>query len=311
MKSATIAEIFLSLQGEGTPLVFLKPQVFFRLQGCNLAESAFGTNGCVWCDTPLGKKEATSCRVERVPASGEFTRISNPVALEDALKEIIPLRRACINPSMFFPKKTPSEVSRALLSKLRFHVPQHSLNRLKEVIKSRIETLEPVGVSFTGGEPLHQFAFVREVVQKLSDNKCLLHLETNASIPDFAEESADLFNTCSADIKDRTAGASRDWKLLVKTELEFIQRFVNAGNTHIFSKLVITNDTNLKEVKWIAEQIAAIDVDLVIQPVTSVNKRVKAPTLAKLEKLENQILDVLGDHLWINVQTHKLSLDLL
>lgn len=310
MKTATIAEIFLSLQGEGTPLILLKPQVFFRFGGCNLAAMEFGTKGCFWCDTPLGKIQQEFCRIERVPGSGDFATIPNPIALMTAQKELQSLRQVPITPSMFFSNQQSSEAARILLSELQSHLPPYSLARLKELVESRLTKLEPVGIAFTGGEPLHQFPFAREIAQRLTEDHWDLHLETNASIPDYAEECASLFDSCSADVKDRSAGAARDWEALVKMEIEFIERFVDAGNPNIFAKVVVTNETALEDVYWIAEQIATIDIDLVIQPVTLTSSDAKVLPLAKLAELEQQILDLLGKHLWINVQMHKLSLAL-
>ncbi|MFX0114621.1 MAG: hypothetical protein ACFFB3_08740 [Candidatus Hodarchaeota archaeon] len=311
INSATIAEIFLSLQGEGTPLILLKPQIFLRFGGCNLAESEFGTKGCIWCDTPLGKAKPDYCRVERIPASGKFIQLSNPVPLETVLKEIQDLSQASITPNAFFSNQQPSEVAKTLLTDLQFHIPSYSLKRLEQIITSRLEVLEPVGVSFTGGEPLHQFSYAREAAQRLSSSNCELHLETNASIPDYAEECAELFDTCSADIKERTAGAAKDWRVLAKTELEFIERFLDAGNPNIFAKLVITNKTALEDVNWIAERIAAIGTDLMIQPVTPIGRSAEVPSFKSLEELEAKILEILGNHLWISVQMHKLSFPLL
>ena len=56
-------------------------------------------------------------------------------------------------------------------------------------------------------------------MSKSVKNDYSLHLETNASIPSYAEECATLFHTCCADIKDRTAEAAVSWKELVNSEL--------------------------------------------------------------------------------------------
>ncbi|MFQ5978516.1 MAG: hypothetical protein ACE5OZ_10350 [Candidatus Heimdallarchaeota archaeon] len=310
MKTATIAEIFLSLQGEGTPLILLKPQVFFRFGGCNLAAMEFGTKGCIWCDTPLGKIQREFCRIERVPGSGDFAVIPNPVALETAQKELQSLCQVPTTPSMFLSNQQPSGAARILLSELESHIPTHSLARLKKIVDSRLARLEPVGIAFTGGEPLHQFSFTREIAQRLTDNRWELHLETNATIPDYAEECAALFDSCSADVKDRSARAAKDWEALVQAEIAFIERFVDAGNPNIFAKVVITKETVLEDICWIAEQIATIGIDLVIQPVTPTSADTRAPSLAKLAELEQKLLELLGKHIWINVQMHKMSLAL-
>jgi organic radical activating enzyme len=70
MVSAPLLEVFCSVQGEG-PFLGAR-QVFIRFAGCNLA--------CDYCDTPTG--ETPHCKVERVPGSGEFTLVANPVSTE-------------------------------------------------------------------------------------------------------------------------------------------------------------------------------------------------------------------------------------
>lgn len=70
MVSAPLLEVFCSVQGEG-PLLGIR-QVFIRFAGCNLA--------CDYCDTST--RETPHCRVERIPGSGEFMRIANPVPVE-------------------------------------------------------------------------------------------------------------------------------------------------------------------------------------------------------------------------------------
>ncbi len=310
MLSATIAEIFLSLQGEGTPLILLKPQIFFRFASCNLATSEFGTKGCVWCDTPLGKKITDFCSVERTPGSGQFTQISNPLSLETVQKEIERLHRTEISLNTFFPSKKLSKILKNLQNELQNHIPHDFLTRLTKLVRSRLETLEPIGISFTGGEPLHQFPFARKLARRLANCDYILHLETNATIPDFAEECASIFNTCSADVKERTARASNNWKLLAETEIKFIERFVEAGNPNIFAKVVITNETLTDDIWWIAERIEPLEVDLVIQPVTPIGTGIQAPSLRRLEELERKLLPLMGDQLWFSIQMHKLSLTL-
>ncbi len=309
MVTGNLAEIFLSLQGEGTSLIFLKPQVFIRFGGCNLAQSAYGTNGCKWCDTSIGKYPSMSCLIEEKAASGEFKEIFNPVSLKDVSNKIIQLGNCVISPSSFFGEKKPHDVISEVVQELNLQLPRNSLNKLIPVIQNRLNNLEPVGISITGGEPLHQFNFLQNL-SKLFRNDFSLHLETNASIPSYAEDCATLFHTCCADIKDRTAGAAVSWKELVNSELKFIQSFLESGNNHIFAKIVVTNQTQIDDLKWIAKEIEPYGIDLVIQPVTPVDQNVEAPNLVQLERIEDQLLDILDKKLWINMQTHKLALQL-
>lgn len=87
---APVREIFSSVQGEG---VFVgRRQIFFRLEGCDLA--------CDYCDTPAGfrdekgKLSSRGCRVETEPGTRRFREIANPVSTDDAVREIAALERA-------------------------------------------------------------------------------------------------------------------------------------------------------------------------------------------------------------------------
>ncbi len=74
-----IDEIFNSIQGEG---IFTGVrQVFVRFMGCPL--------NCGYCDTPNSRLPAGPvCKVERIPGTGEFMDIPNPVDM-DTLVNII------------------------------------------------------------------------------------------------------------------------------------------------------------------------------------------------------------------------------
>jgi len=73
--SASIAEIFSSIQGEGIHIG--RRQVFIRFIGCNLS--------CDYCDTHLLDK-AGSCRLEETPGRGDFHSLPNPVPLHRVIE---------------------------------------------------------------------------------------------------------------------------------------------------------------------------------------------------------------------------------
>jgi len=74
-----IDEIFNSIQGEG---IFTGVrQVFVRFLGCPL--------NCNYCDTPHSRHPAASvCKVERIPGTGMFQDILNPVDVDTLVKII-------------------------------------------------------------------------------------------------------------------------------------------------------------------------------------------------------------------------------
>jgi len=69
--SASLAEVFSSIQGEGVHIG--RRQVFIRFIGCNLS--------CDYCDTHL-LDSAETCRLEETPGRGDFRPLPNPVPLQ-------------------------------------------------------------------------------------------------------------------------------------------------------------------------------------------------------------------------------------
>lgn len=69
-----ISEIFSSIQGEG--YLAGRRQIFIRLAECNL--------DCSYCDTDYARQD--TCRIETCPGSMEFTRLSQPLSLQDVLQ---------------------------------------------------------------------------------------------------------------------------------------------------------------------------------------------------------------------------------
>jgi 7-carboxy-7-deazaguanine synthase len=88
----TLIEIFSSYQGEGGSVsgsCFGKRQIFVRLAGCNLAQGAFGTKGCVWCDSESAQAYSIQTfRVEKGASTHFFSEYSNPVTPSDVMSYI-------------------------------------------------------------------------------------------------------------------------------------------------------------------------------------------------------------------------------
>ena len=96
VSEAYLAEIFSSFQGEGGTVrgsCFGKRQIFIRFYGCNIAEGAFDSNGCFWCDTPQSRKfKQKDFQYEKEPGSKELWSIKNPVDIKTVIQIVESLR---------------------------------------------------------------------------------------------------------------------------------------------------------------------------------------------------------------------------
>jgi 7-carboxy-7-deazaguanine synthase len=85
IESAPLFEIFSSAQGEGL-LVGVR-QLFVRVRGCDIS--------CRYCDQPQARRLSGGCRLERVPGSGEFELLDNPIQAYDCIALLKQLERDC------------------------------------------------------------------------------------------------------------------------------------------------------------------------------------------------------------------------
>jgi 7-carboxy-7-deazaguanine synthase len=117
-------------------------------------------------------------------------------------------------------------------------------------------------VSFTGGEPLLQSDFLKELLALTRTNGFRNYLETNGTMPDQMREVAPLVDFVSMDIKlPSSTGLRAFW--------DEHRRFLDAcGRTEVFVKAVICESTGeadiLESVKTIKE--TKPDTVLVLQP---------------------------------------------
>lgn len=80
VNTASIAEIFSAIQGEG-PIVGVR-QLFIRFYNCNIS--------CNWCDTPAAKQTNGPCIVEEFPGNRKNITVNNPFYPVDLFKTILP-----------------------------------------------------------------------------------------------------------------------------------------------------------------------------------------------------------------------------
>jgi organic radical activating enzyme len=159
-------------------------------------------------------------------------------------------------------------------------------------------------ISFTGGEPCFQSKFLIALNTRCHELGYKTFLETNACIPwqpEFGE-----FDYYSCDIKDRTAGAALEWQELAMEELEFISH-VMAWEKKVYAKVVVTEDTQLEDIEWIAQELGRLNrpgrlCPLVLQMVTGPD----SPSESKMSAFMAIAAKYISpDNLSLSVQLHK------
>lgn len=161
-------------------------------------------------------------------------------------------------------------------------------------------------VALTGGEPAYDEPFFTKIVNKLYDLELPIFLETAAYQPKRIQRVAKLLSYACVDIKDRSADCTSDsWEGLINKELESITILTNYS-VKAFAKLVVSEETNLEDVRMIADRIRELVVPIVIQPVTPINN-VSPISNKKLFKISETMGEVLPTDLFgLSIQGHKL-----
>lgn len=143
---------------------------------------------------------------------------------------------------------------------------------LEEVMDLVGQLDRPTGVhhsiSLTGGEPLLQVEFLKIFLPKLGtatlSRRFPIYLETNGVLPDHLGEVIELVDIIAMDIKLPSAtGLSPYWKEHKKfLETAFLKE--------CFVKIVVTKESNVKEMDEAAALISSVDdrIPLIIQPMT-------------------------------------------
>ena len=234
-----MSEAFSSLQGEGGTVrgsCFGKRQIFLRLAGCNLANGAFGSEGCRWCDSPGAKSfRPKTFECETAPGTQEMVEHRNPFSGEG----VADLVEKLTTPDLHSLSFTGGE-------------PTCQLDSLLAVAKALTRRFNPIPLYLeTNGSILPS-----------QDSLDLLGTYFSYCCVDLKDRSAG-------------ATSDSRWKALVETELAFIDALASRG-VEVFAKLVVTSHTNLEDVRWIGKNLFEITskdgqpVGLAIQPVTPV-----------------------------------------
>jgi len=154
-------------------------------------------------------------------------------------------------------------------------------------------------ISLTGGEPLLQFEFLKELLAKLKKLKFKIYLETNATLPENLKSILKYIDVISADIKLPSVTKGRPcWR----EHLDFMKI---ASNKNIFVKTVVSKKLKIDDFKKAVFLLRKIDakIPLVIQP--AMNGRTVLISAERLHRLQCYALKFLKNVLVIP-QTHKI-----
>jgi len=230
-----LSELFSSIQGEGGTVrgsCFGKRQIFIRFAGCNLANRAFNSSGCFWCDTPNAQSlTPKNFKYEDAPGSQMLKNRTNPVNPSQVIQIINDL----ITPDLHSISITGGE-------------PLHQLNFLIQFAKA----IKDADINYplyleTNGSIRPNSDQIEEISQ-LFDYCC-------CDIKDRFSKAADI----------------DQWKNLIDIELGFIEILAKKG-LDVFAKIIVTNETEIGDLKYISKTLSEIkfndgkSVGLAIQP---------------------------------------------
>ena len=158
-------------------------------------------------------------------------------------------------------------------------------------LKSKIHS-----ISFTGGEPLLQAEFIKNIAERV-DHK--IFLETNGTLPKKLKEIINYIDIISMDIKLPSATTVN----LFEQHKQFIEI---AKEKDLYIKVVISDDLKEDEFLQALMTVASVSKDIlfILQPVTPING-VKPLSVSKILYFQELASQYLND-VRIIPQTHKI-----
>ncbi|MGE0267861.1 MAG: 7-carboxy-7-deazaguanine synthase QueE [Candidatus Omnitrophota bacterium] len=119
-------------------------------------------------------------------------------------------------------------------------------------------------VSLTGGEPLLQYKFIKELLPMLNEANMPAHLETNGVLPDELSEVIDRLDVVSMDLKLPSSTQCRPY-------WEEHRKFLTiARKKEVFVKTVVSLQTDEADIKQSVDMVYEVDPDMlfILQPNT-------------------------------------------
>jgi 7-carboxy-7-deazaguanine synthase len=172
-----------------------------------------------------------------------------------------------------------------------------SLPQIVDIIRSY--HLMPIhSISYTGGEPLLHYQYLKELLPQVQGLGPKSFLETNGTLVDELTNIIDHLDYISMDLKLSDAIITPLWE----KHKEFL-RIAVQKDTYI--KTVLTAATPWEDIDMIIDTISSVDkkIPLVLQPVTPF-KKVLSPEPNHVIKVQDYLLKYLSD-VRVIPQTHK------
>ncbi|MGB9791058.1 MAG: 7-carboxy-7-deazaguanine synthase QueE [Thermacetogeniaceae bacterium] len=159
-------------------------------------------------------------------------------------------------------------------------------------------------VSITGGEPLTQADFLKELLLLLRKAGAAVYLETNGTLPAAYEGVMGLVDITAMDFKLASAtGKPAPWR-----EHERFLRLARESSD-VFVKVVVSAETTPEELGKVSSLVAEVDpgITVVLQPLTPVGDapHLKAPEPEQLLVMQELVSERVKD-VRVIPQVHKL-----
>lgn len=167
-----------------------------------------------------------------------------------------------------------------------------------EIINNLGGDVPTQAVSFTGGEPLLHWQFIKEISSAIKNFGMKVFLETNGTLYKEFEKISDAIDIVSMDIKLPS--------VVGKNLFDLHEKFLRvAQGKDLYVKIVITGETTLEEFLSAVDLIAAVDEEilLILQPVTPIG-RICVASAEKILSLQAAALRNLKN-VRVIPQTHK------
>ena len=171
--------------------------------------------------------------------------------------------------------------------------------RLVDLVKNFCNAVPTQAVSFTGGEPLLHWQFIRDVAGAIKNFGVKIFLETNGTLATELEKISGVVDIVSMDIK--LPG------IVGKNLFAAHEKFLRAAQgLDLYVKIVVTGETTREEFLSAIKLVANIDEKIltILQPVTPV-AQVSAISPEKILELQSVALRTLKN-VRVIPQAHKL-----